>query len=63
MGLSVYPPIVASQRLARHRGIIGDVVLYAVRIVSEESKRLVLRRTSCFYIMTCFEHCLSSLLT
>jgi hypothetical protein len=53
------PPIVARQRLGKNvtarkkytdnnRRIVGYVIFYAVRVVSEGSKRLVLPRTSCF---------------
>jgi hypothetical protein len=41
MGLSVYPSIAARQRLSktfpRQREIVGDVVFYAVHVVSKES--------------------------
>jgi hypothetical protein len=51
VGLPVNPPIVARQRLATYvpaaKGINGGVVFYAVRVVSKESNRLVLPRTSC----------------
>jgi hypothetical protein len=54
----VYPPIVARQRLGKtrypgneytrsNRTIVGSV-FYAVRVVSTESRRLVLPRTDCF---------------
>jgi hypothetical protein len=44
---SVYPPIFARQPLGkRQRSIVGGVVLYSVRVVSKESRRLVLTRTS-----------------
>jgi hypothetical protein len=36
--------------LPRQRKIVGGVVFYAVRVVSKESRRLVLRITSCFII-------------
>jgi hypothetical protein len=48
VGLSVYP-VVARQWLGKHVPAatkIGGVVLYAVRVVSKESRRLVLPRTS-----------------
>jgi hypothetical protein len=51
------PLIFARQRLGKHvpvaintrknRRIVGRVVFYAVRVVSKESTRLVLPRTSC----------------
>jgi hypothetical protein len=58
MCLYKYPPIVARQRLGknfhgenkytrRNRRIVGGVVLCAVFTVVEESRRLVLPRTSC----------------
>jgi hypothetical protein len=48
-------PIYARQQLRKNitadihnsRRIVGRVVLYAVRVVSKESRRLVLPRTSC----------------
>jgi hypothetical protein len=49
-GESVYPLIVAMQWLGKHvprqQRIVG-VVFYSVRVVSKESRRLVLPRTSC----------------
>jgi hypothetical protein len=55
--LYVYPPIVARQRLGKNvtaatnkrnnRRIVGRVVFCMVRVVSKESRRLVLPRTSC----------------
>jgi hypothetical protein len=52
VGLSVYPPIVARQWLGktfpRQRRNVGDVVFSAF-LVSKESTRLVLPRTSCLY--------------
>jgi hypothetical protein len=33
----------------RQRRIVGDVVFYAVSVVSKENRRLVLTRTSCFH--------------
>jgi hypothetical protein len=51
--LYVYPPIVARQRLGKmlplheytrnKRIIVGGVIFYAVRVLSKESRRLVLR--------------------
>jgi hypothetical protein len=57
--LYVYPAIVARPRLERYRGneytrnngiIVGRVVLYAVRVVSNAGMRLVVSRTSCYYL-------------
>jgi hypothetical protein len=55
--LYVYPSVVARQRLGKNvtaatntrnnRRIVGRVVSYAVRVVSEDSRRLILSRTSC----------------
>jgi hypothetical protein len=56
--LYVCPPIAARQRIEkkRYRGneytrgnrrIVGRVVFYAIRVVSKESRRFVLPRTSC----------------
>jgi hypothetical protein len=53
----LYPPNVARQWLGKHvpaatrnnRKNIGGVVFYAVRVVSKESRRLVLPRTSCWF--------------
>jgi hypothetical protein len=60
MCLYVYPSMIVRQRLgknftaatnARNNSIIvGRVVLYAVRVVSKESRWLFLPRTSCFFI-------------
>jgi hypothetical protein len=36
--------------LPRQRRIVGDVVFYSAHVVSKESRRLVLLRTSCFFI-------------
>jgi hypothetical protein len=38
--------------LPRHRGIVGDIVFYVVRVVLEESRRFVLPRTN--YNFTCY---------
>jgi histone acetyltransferase (RNA polymerase elongator complex component) len=57
--LYVHPAVVVRQRLGRklyhgneythnNRRIVVSVVLCAVRVVSKESKRLVLRTTSCY---------------
>jgi hypothetical protein len=43
------------------RRIVGGVVFYAARVVSKESRRLVLPRTSCFIIWH-FNICITSLL-
>jgi hypothetical protein len=63
VGFPVYPPIVTRQWLGKHvpaatntrthnnRRIVGRVVFYAVRVVSKESRRLVLPRTF-FLILT-----------
>jgi hypothetical protein len=61
--VSVYPLIVATQRLGKHvpaaTKTVGGVVFYAVRVVSKGRRRLVLTRTSCiiikFYIKVCRE--------
>jgi hypothetical protein len=44
------PPIVARQRLGKSSLVVvgNSYVFYAVRVVSKESRRLVLPRTSCF---------------
>jgi hypothetical protein len=73
VGLSVYPPIVARQGLGKHVPAVtkycGDVIFYAVRVVSKESRRLVLTGTSClifsvvnsvslFYLGCGFNYCM-----
>jgi hypothetical protein len=51
VGLSVYPLIVARQGLGKHvpaqRGNVEGVVLYAIHVVSKESRRLGLTTSSC----------------
>jgi hypothetical protein len=51
LSLSLYPPIDVGQQIGntfpRLRRIVGDVVFYAVHVVSKESRRLVLPRISC----------------
>jgi hypothetical protein len=42
---------ISVKKFPRQRRIVRGVVLYAVRVVSKESRRLVLPRTSCMYIM------------
>jgi hypothetical protein len=65
--LYVYP-IIAMQRLGKNviagneytrnnRRIVGSVVFYAVRVMSKKLMRLVLPRTSCFYLSTAL-HCI-----
>jgi hypothetical protein len=56
--VTVYPPVVARQRLSKHvlaatktrnnRRFIGSVVYCAVHVIWKESRRLVLPRTSCY---------------
>jgi hypothetical protein len=50
--LHVYPPLIASQRLCkeyiRNNRFVGGVVFYAVRVVSIESRLLVLPIISCY---------------
>jgi hypothetical protein len=57
--LYLYPLIVARQRLGKklpqqriytQQRIVVGVVSYAVRVVSGESRRLVLPRTNCLYL-------------
>jgi hypothetical protein len=54
VGLSLYPPIVARQRLSKHvpaaTKIAGGVAFYTVRVVLKESRRLIGTRTSCFLL-------------
>jgi hypothetical protein len=49
------PPIVAGQQLIqlflRQREIAGDVIFYAVCVISKESRRLVLPRTSYIIVL------------
>jgi hypothetical protein len=51
VGLSLYPLIIARQRLSKHVPVatknFGGLVFYAVCIVLKESRRLVLTGTSC----------------
>jgi hypothetical protein len=53
--VSVYPPIVARYKLSKDvpatSRIVEGVVLYAVYVVSKESRRLVRTRTYCCYYL------------
>jgi hypothetical protein len=53
VGLYMYPPITASNgsvnTFPRQRRIVGGDVLYAVHVLSKESRRFVHTRTSCLY--------------
>jgi hypothetical protein len=52
VGLAVYPQSLLGtgsvKTFPRKRRIVGVIVFYVVRVVSEESRRLVLPRTSCY---------------
>jgi hypothetical protein len=61
VSVCIPPQIVSQQRLGKHfpaatntrnnRRVVRRVVFNAVRVVSKERRRLVLPRTSCFFVL------------
>jgi hypothetical protein len=64
MGIIVYSPTVAKQQLGKHVPVVtrfvGDVVFYAIRVVSKESGRLILPINSCCSVIYILQHSVPS---